>query len=173
MNLNIRNVMRATGLLSVLLAGILLAGCSQTAAPAPGQTAQVQPAPPPPPPMAAVQPSSPAAPGGLYEEPPVINAGELLPASALSGPGFSVQPQVPTNGAMGQYTIVADASVFQNDAGSYQIESLDLLKIRLSEIPAIAQLENISESGVFANALAQSAERPVKDAANMVIHPLD
>jgi hypothetical protein len=48
-----------------------------------------------------------------------------------------------------------------------------MLKIRLSEIPAIAQLENISETGVFAKALASSAERPVADAANMVVHPMD
>ena len=110
---------------------------------------------------------------GQFEQPPIINATQLLPESALSGPGFHVEHLVPTNGAMGQYTIVADASVFQDDAGTYRVESLDLLKIRLSEIPAIAYLENVRKTGVFANALAQSAERPVADAANMVIHPMD
>jgi hypothetical protein len=110
---------------------------------------------------------------GQFEQPPIINATQLLPTSVLSGPGFHVGRLVPTNGAMGQYTIVADASVFQNDAGTYRIESLDLLKIRLSEIPAIAYLENVSKTGVFAKALAQSAERPVADAANMVVHPMD
>src|SRR3984893_11430776 len=78
---------------------------------------------------------------GQFEQPPIINATQLLPESALSGPGFHVEQQVPTNGAMGQYTIVADASVFHNDAGTYRVESLDLSKIRLSEIPAIAYLE--------------------------------
>jgi len=110
---------------------------------------------------------------GQFEQPPIINATQLLPESALSGPGFHVEQQVPTNGAMGQYTIVADASVFQDDAGTYRVESLDLLKIRLSEIPAIAYLANVSKTGVFANALAQSAERPVAAAANMVVHPMD
>ena len=110
---------------------------------------------------------------GQFEQPPVINASELLPEAALSGPGFHVERQVPTNGAMGQYTIVADASVFQDDAGTYRVESLDLLKIRLSEIPAIAYLNNVSKTGVFASALAQSAARPVTAAANMVIHPMD
>jgi hypothetical protein len=110
---------------------------------------------------------------GQFEQPPTINATQLLPESALSGPGFHVEQQVPTNGAMGQYTIVADASVFQDDAGTYQVESLDLLKIRLSEIPAIAYLENVSKTGAFANALAQSAARPVAAAANMVVHPMD
>src|SRR5260370_26601848 len=75
---------------------------------------------------------------GQFEQPPIINATQLLTESALSGRGFHVEQLVPTNGAMGQYTIVADASVFQDDAGTHRVESLDLLKIRLSEIPAIA-----------------------------------
>ena len=110
---------------------------------------------------------------GHFEQPPIISATQLLPESALSGPGFHVEPEVPTNGAMGQYTIVADASVFQGDAGTYRVESLDLLKLRLSEIPAIAYLENVKKTGVFANALAQSAERPVAAAENMATHPMD
>jgi hypothetical protein len=179
MHLDFRIVKHATVLLFVLIAGGLLTGCGQTASSQSSQAAQTEspatgavPATPPPP-MASVQPSQLGAAGGQYEEPPVINVSELLPSTPLSGPGYSVQPQAPTNGAMGQYTIVADASVFRSDAGTYYIESLDMLKIRLSEIPAIAQLENISETGVFAKALASNAERPVADAANMVIHPMD
>jgi hypothetical protein len=114
MNLNTRSMKRATGLLSVLLAGFLLAGCSQTAAPGPSQAAQAPSEPAaPPPPMTSVQPSQPGAARGQYEEPPVVNVADLLPATPLSGPGYAVQPQAPTNGAMGQYTIVADASVFE------------------------------------------------------------
>ena len=173
MNLNSRSMKAATSLSSVLLIGILLAGCSQTAPPETSQASQAPGVQAAPPPMASVQPSQLGAMGDQYEAPPVVNVADLMPASALSGPGFSVQPQAPTNGAMGQYTIVADASVFRGDAGTYYIESLDMLKIRLSEIPAIAQLENISETGVFAKELASSAERPVTDAANMVIHPMD
>ena len=110
---------------------------------------------------------------GQYEEPPVVNVADLLPATPLSGPGYTVQPQAPTNGAMGQYTIVADPSVFHDDAGTYYVESLDMLKIRLSEIPAIAELDSMSNTDVFAKALATSAVRPVTAAANMVMHPMD
>src|SRR6266481_2330351 len=179
MNLNSRRLKRAMGLLPVLLTGFLLAGCSQTAAP---ESSRVQQAANETPATGAVSAAPPmqsvAAPytptgNGQYEEPPVVNAAELLPASALSGPGFSVQPQVPTNGAMGQYTIVGDQSVFHEDAGTYYVESLDLLKVRLSEIPAIAALDNMSNTDVFAKALASSAVRPVTAAANMVTHPMD
>jgi hypothetical protein len=170
---------RSRARMTVVLAGFVLASCSQTSAPPPnpapqmaGATAPMGTAPAGTPMQSVAAPYTPSA-NGQYEAPPVVNASDLLPASSLSGPGFAVQPQVPTNGAMGQYTIVADASVFHNDAGSYQVESLDLLKIRLAEIPAIAQLDNMSESGVFAKALASSAERPVEDATNMVVHPMD
>jgi len=172
--LNSRRMKRATGLLSVVLAGLLIASCSQTSSPAPSQGAQapaVQAAPPPP--MASVQPSQPGAAVGQYEEPPVVNVADLVPAAPLSGAGYTVQPQAPTNGAMGQYTIVADPSVFHDDAGTYYVESLDMLKIRLSEIPAIAQLDAMSNTDVYAKALASSAVRPVTAAANMVLHPMD
>jgi len=175
MNLNERTRKCATGLLSVLFAGLMLAGCSQSAGPEPTQAtpaSSVQPAAPPPP-MASVQPSQLGAAGGQYEEPPVVNVADLLPATPLSGPGYAVQPQAPTNGAMGQYTIVADPSVFHDDAGTYYVESLDMLKIRLSEIPAITQLDSMTNTSVYAKALATSAIRPVTAATNMVMHPMD
>ena len=173
MNLNHRSMTRTASLLSVLLSGFLLASCSQTSSSAPSQSAQAPAVQAPPPPMAAVQPSQLGAANGQYEEPPVANVADLLPATPLSGQGYTVQPQAPTNGVMGQYTIVADPSVFHDDAGTYYVESLDMLKIRLSEIPAIAQLDNMSNSSVFANALVSSAVRPVGAAANMVMHPMD
>jgi hypothetical protein len=114
MNFNYRSIKRAMGFLSIMLAGFLLAGCSQTAAPGPTQAPQAPAAPPPP--MTSVQPSQPGAAGGQYEEPPVVNVADLLPATPLSGLGYTVLPQAPTNGAMGQYTIVADPSVFHDDA---------------------------------------------------------
>jgi hypothetical protein len=178
MNFNSRRIKHATDLLSVLLTGFLLAGCSQSAAPesnrvqqAANETAATGAVPAPP--MQSVAAPYTATADGQYEEPPIVNAADLLPASELSGPGYSVLPQVPTNGAMGQYTLVADQSVFHEDAGTYYVESLELAKIRLSEIPAIAALDNMSNTDVFAKALASSAVRPVAAAAKMVAHPMD
>src|SRR5271156_2924689 len=173
MKLNTRSMQRATGLLSLLLTGFLLASCFQTSSPAPSQAAQTPAVQAPPPPMTTMQPSQPGAAGGQYGEPPVVNVADLVPATPLSGQGYTVQPQAPTNGAMGQYTIVADPSVFHDDAGTYYVESLEMLKIRLSEIPAIGVLDSVGITGVFAQALPSSPVRPVTAAANMVIHPMD
>src|ERR1700722_8093002 len=130
MNLNSRSIKHATSLLYVLLTGLLLASCSQTSSSSPSQAAQAPAVQAPPPPMTTMQPSQPGAAGGQCEEPPVVTVADLLPGAPLSGPGYTVQPQAPTNGAMGQYTIVADPSVFHDDAGTYYVESLDMLKIR-------------------------------------------
>jgi hypothetical protein len=183
MRFNPRNTKIATGVLSVLIAGFFLPGCSQTSAPMANQTAQAQngnlaPQPPGAPQGGSVasqlaQPPSGLATTGQFEQPPIVDISELLSPAMQSGAGYQVGQQVATNGAMGQYTITAAAEVFKDDAGTYQIESLDLLKIRLSEIPAIVQLDNMSTTDVFAQALASSAIRPVTAAANMVIHPMD
>src|SRR5713226_8463373 len=183
MNLSSRCLKGGLGTRSLLIAGFLLAGCAQSSAPATNQIAQAQTGISAPPPSGAaqgesvapqlVQPPSGLATTGQFEEPPTVNISELLSPDMQSGPGYQVGQQVATNGAMGQYTITGNAEVFKDDAGTYQIESLDLLKIRLSEIPAIAQLDNMSTTGVFAKALASSAIRPVSAAANMVIHPMD
>jgi hypothetical protein len=161
-----------------LLVAISLLGCAQTMSPQskPAQQSTIENAAPPP--SAVLQPPnypspSPGAPAGQFEQPPVVSVSEFLPVSVQSGPGYNLGQQVPTNGAMGQYTIIANADVFHSDAGTYRVESLDLLKIRLSEIPAIAELDNISKTAVFASAVASSAERPLADAAQMATHPMD
>ncbi len=166
--------------IGLLLSSVLLSSCAQSTASQPPQaqqTASENAAPPPPPPVAVQPPSmptpAPGTPAGQFEQPPVVSINELLDATMQSGPGFQVGQQVATNGAMGEYTIVASSDVFHDDAGTYQIESLDLLKVRLSEVPAIAQLDNMSNSAEFAKALAASAARPVTDAAQMVMHPMD
>ncbi len=110
---------------------------------------------------------------GQFEQPPTVGIGEFLPLGKQSGNGYYLGQQVPTNGAMGRYTIIANADVFGSDAGTYQVESLELLKIRLSEIPAIAALDNVSNTAVFTKEVAASAARPVADAAQMVTHPMD
>ena len=110
---------------------------------------------------------------GQFEQPPIVNISQLLPESALSGPGFTLSNRYRLTARWANTPLSRRRSVLRNDAGTYRVESLDLLKLRLSEIPAIAYLENVSKTGVFAKAVAQSAERPIADTANMVVHPMD
>ena len=107
-----------------------------------------------------------------FETPPVLRVTDLVPEQLLQGKGFQVEEKVPTDGVMGTYTIKAEAKTFHEDAGTYQVRSCELLELRLSEIPAIVKLDEVSKTGVFAKSLAASAARPLESAGNMVLHPV-
>jgi len=123
--------------------------------------------------LAAAPRAIPGEPSSEFEEPRVVKAADLLPASMLRGNGYRVEEWVSTNGVMGVYTIVADPDVFQQYAGTYQVQSAEMLRLREAEIPAIVQLNDISKSKVFAQSLGASAVRPVTAAGSMVLNPID
>jgi hypothetical protein len=101
-----------------------------------------------------------------FEKPPILAAQALAPASLLSGDGFHVDDQVPTDGLSAHFTI-------RSDVGTFQANSLEMLRIRIAEIPAIMELTKTSKTGVFAQSLATNAARPVEAAGQMIMHPVD
>jgi hypothetical protein len=108
-----------------------------------------------------------------FEQPPVLEAKELVPEKFLTGPGARVESQVPTDGVMGTFTLHADAATYHDDAGTYQVRGRELFLIRMGELPAIKQLEETSKTGTFVKAVAANAAQPVKAAGQMVLHPID
>jgi hypothetical protein len=101
-----------------------------------------------------------------FETPPTLQAQELAPATLLNGNGFHVDEEVPTDGLTAHFTI-------RSDVGIFQANGMDMLRIRVAEIPAIVQLTQTSKSKVFAQALATNAAAPVAAAGQMVMHPVD
>jgi hypothetical protein len=101
-----------------------------------------------------------------FETPPILRASDLAPATLLSGNGFRVDDQVPTDGLTADFTI-------RSDVGTFQAHGLEMLRIRIAEIPAIVELENTSKTKVFAQSVATNAARPVVAAGQMVMHPVD
>jgi len=101
-----------------------------------------------------------------FETPPILRARDLAPATLLNGNGFHVEDQVPTDGLTAIFTI-------QSDVGTFQAHGLEMLRIRIAEIPAIAELERTSKTKVFAQSLAANTARPVVAAGQMVMHPVD
>jgi hypothetical protein len=89
-------------------------------------------------------------------------------SQVLSRPRFYVQLQFQTNGVMSQYVLFADAGVLHHHARSYPRPAE---KIRLSDVPPIALLDNVSRTGTFAGAPATSTAPG--DAAQMVIRCVD
>jgi hypothetical protein len=101
-----------------------------------------------------------------FEAPPILRAQDLAPASLLSGNGFRVDNNVPTDGLTANYTI-------HTDVGLLQAHGLEMLRIRVAEVPAMVELQNTSKTKVFARSVAKNAARPVAAAGQMILNPID
>ncbi|MGH8069110.1 MAG: hypothetical protein ACRERE_28510 [Candidatus Entotheonellia bacterium] len=100
------------------------------------------------------------------EAPPVLRASELAPPDLLKGPTFVVDDQVPIQGMLGQFTIRADV-------GTFEAHGRELLRIRVGELHALAQLERMSKSEEFLKAAGRAVARPVESTAQMLLHPVE
>jgi hypothetical protein len=103
---------------------------------------------------------------GKFETPPTLQAQDLAPATLLNGSGFHVDNAVPTDGLTAHFTI-------RSDVGTFQANGLEMLRIRIAEIPAIVELQQTSKTKVFAESIATNAARPVAAAGQMIMHPVD
>lgn len=101
-----------------------------------------------------------------FEAPPVLKAGDLLPPEMRSGPLFQVDDQVPTDGLLGHFTL-------RSPLGTFVVPGRELLRIRIAELQAIEQLDNMSKSQVFVEALGRAAAKPLESAQQIITHPVD
>src|SRR5262245_60017541 len=99
-----------------------------------------------------------------YEKPPTLPAKDIVPAAILAGKGYTIDSKVPTDGLLGRYTI-------RSAVGTFPAHGLEMLSVRVSELPAIVHLKGVSRSKVFLNAARNAAQKPVQVAVNMVTHP--
>ncbi len=101
-----------------------------------------------------------------FESPPILKAQQLAPATLLNGNGFHVDDDVPTDGLTANFTI-------HTDLGTLQAHGLEMLKIRVAEVPAMIELQDTSKTGVFAKSVATNAVRPVAAAGQMILNPVE
>ena len=95
---------------------------------------------------------------------PTLDAATLAPAELLNGAGYTVDPSAPVVGYMGQFTLRAPA-------GTFSADGTEMLTIRVGELAAIAQLSQLSQTSVFANALAASAMKTGAAIGQAVMNP--
>ena len=97
---------------------------------------------------------------------PKLDAATLIPPELLKGADYTVDANVPVIGYMGQFTLRAPSGVFSADG-------TEMLAIRIGELSAIARLGQLSQSGVFAEALAASAKKTGAAIGQAVMNPVD
>lgn len=80
-----------------------------------------------------------------YETPTTLSASKLLPPHLLKGPYHTVKDKVTSDGYFNNYHIISNF-------GPIDVEGQQLLEIRIAELNALAELDKLSSSSVFADA---------------------
>ncbi|HEV7731965.1 MAG TPA: hypothetical protein VGR62_07375 [Candidatus Binatia bacterium] len=101
-----------------------------------------------------------------FETPPTLRAAAAAPADLVKGNGFHVDDAVPTDGLTTLFRL-------RSDVGTFEVHGVETLALRVSELPALRELSKASKTDTFTHALAETAKRPVKAAAQMVTHPVE
>jgi hypothetical protein len=97
---------------------------------------------------------------------PTLAAGTLAPAGLLNGAGYTVDVNAPVVGYMGQFTLRAPV-------GTFSADGTEMLAIRVHELAATTQLSQLSQTGVFADALAASAMKTGAAIGQAVTNPVE
>ena len=88
-------------------------------------------------------------------DPPLVPAANLVPATMLSGPLFSLASIVPVHNYLGQFQL-------QSNYGVFSVSGRRMLAVRESELAAIQALEQVNHTDAFQQALTQAAAAPVQ-----------
>jgi hypothetical protein len=101
-----------------------------------------------------------------YEKEPYLQAPALVQSSLLAGPNYRVVPEVQVRGYMARFLI-------DTPFGSMNADSVELLSIRVGEVPALEALDRASKSGAFAHALTERGRKTGEAIIYVVEHPVD
>lgn len=116
--------------------------------------------------LCAGQPLMCAEPQSVSEDEPFLNAATLVQPALLSGPNFHVAPEVQLRGYMANFLI-------DTKFGPLHADSVGLLSVRISEIPALEALDRASKTDAFAHAIAERGRKTGSAIANVFAHPID
>jgi len=100
-----------------------------------------------------------------FEIAPVLKAAEILPPELLKGKYHRVAEDVRADGYLNYYVI-------DSDFGKFDAEGTPLLRMRVREIEALADLEEISKSDLFLEAAKQAGVDVGRGLWEGVSHPV-
>jgi hypothetical protein len=99
-----------------------------------------------------------------YEAPTDHLASEFIPSSSLQGGLYTVDDKVAIVGGMPRFTI-------RSKYGVWEASGREMLDIRVSELPALEQLDKISKTDEFGKALKNAVAKPVGLVGDLVVQP--
>ena len=100
-----------------------------------------------------------------YEAPPTVRASDLVPQAILTGEDYTIDPDVATDGFMGRFQI-------RSKFGDFECIGREMLATRLAELRALKELEQVSKTKVFLDAVKGAVEEPVQAAVKIITRPV-
>ncbi len=107
-----------------------------------------------------------ASPAAEYETAPTFPASKILPKELRVGPEHQVAEKVVNDGWMNRYTI-------ESRFGTFEADSTTLMRIRVSEVYAIAKLAEVSRSEQFAKGVGKAGRDVLSATKSLVVDPVD
>jgi hypothetical protein len=98
------------------------------------------------------------------EAPPTTSAATVL-GGQVRGTNYEIDDTVRGDGFLYIFSL-------NTNYGRYQVEGLDLLKLRLHELGAVATLEKMNKSQAYLDAASKAAMKPVNLATGLVTNPV-
>jgi len=99
------------------------------------------------------------------EKAPTFKASDFLSASILKSSTYTISSTVPTSGLMGVFKL-------HTDFGDFECQGVEMLQIRLDELKALEQIQQVSRTKVFADAAKNTVLEPVQTAIKIVSNPV-
>lgn len=101
-----------------------------------------------------------------FESAKDLRASDILPKELRKGPHHKVEKIVKSDGYLNYYRITSDY-------GEFDAISTAMLRTRIGEIEALAELNDLSKTEVFVKAAADAGVGQIKTLASFAAHPVD
>ena len=96
-----------------------------------------------------------------YEAPPTFRASDILAPDMVSGPHHKIAETVENDGVLNRFQV-------ETPQGPLTVVGTDRLMIRLHEVEALQQMEEVKRGDVFVDALKNSAKAPLELAKGLI-----
>ena len=100
-----------------------------------------------------------------FEAAPVVAGAFFAPAPLLKGPLHTVAEPVSLQGFLGRFVI-------ESKFGNFTVAGVNMLAVRVNELPAIEALQEVQKSRAFQDSLVRAASAPVQLMQSAVTNPL-
>jgi hypothetical protein len=101
-----------------------------------------------------------------YETTGSFRAAQFAPAALLNGPLHNVDDAVSIERGLPRFTI-------RSKHGTWQARGVEMLAIRVAELPALVQLDNVSRTDEFVRAAGKAIAAPLETTGQLIQHPID